>query len=67
VRTELSYHDRVAGLTAGVSHTDQSGTHTAALDASTVFDDGMVDTLTGTLGDLITDLEPREPAASATV
>src|SRR5262249_19286232 len=46
-RTDLTYAQRVSGLQAGVSYSDQTGTHTASLTASTVFDDVGIDTLTG--------------------
>jgi Ca2+-binding RTX toxin-like protein len=46
-RTDLDYSHRVALLLAGVSYTDNSGSHTAVLKGTTVHDDGVVDTLTG--------------------
>src|SRR5262249_28974597 len=46
-RTDLSYADRVSGLQAGVSYTDGTGNHTAALTSATVKDDGAADVLTG--------------------
>jgi Ca2+-binding RTX toxin-like protein len=43
----LPFPDLVAGLRAGIPYTDNTGAHTAALTASTVFDDAAKDTLTG--------------------
>jgi Ca2+-binding RTX toxin-like protein len=45
-----TFANRVAALSSGVSYTDGSGTHIAMLNASTVFDDGASDTLTGGSG-----------------
>jgi Ca2+-binding RTX toxin-like protein len=49
-RTDLTYVQRVAALQTGVAYTDPSGTHQAALAASTVFDDAAVDALFGGAG-----------------
>jgi hypothetical protein len=49
-RTDLDYSHRVALLLTGVSYTDSSGSHTAALNSTTVHDDAVVDTLTGGSG-----------------
>ena len=47
-RTDLTYAQEVTGLsTTGVTYQDATGTHTAVLNTSTVFDNGMVDTLAG--------------------
>jgi hypothetical protein len=46
-RADLSYAARVAALEAGVAYTDATGSHTAILDPTTVFDDGAIDTLNG--------------------
>jgi hypothetical protein len=50
-RTDLTYAQEVNGLsTLGVTYQDSSGTHTAILNATTVFDNGLVDTLAGGSG-----------------
>jgi hypothetical protein len=50
-RTDLTYAQEVNGLgTVGVTYQDSSGTHTAILNSSTVFDNGVVDTLSGGSG-----------------
>jgi hypothetical protein len=46
----VGYGDRVAALQAGVTYTDGTGTHTAALNPTTVFDDAAADVLTGGSG-----------------
>jgi hypothetical protein len=50
-RTDLTYAQEVSGLaTVGVTYQDSSGTQTAVLNTSTVFDNGVVDTLAGGSG-----------------
>jgi Ca2+-binding RTX toxin-like protein len=50
-RTDLTYAQEVSGLsTVGVSYQDGTGTHTAVLNISTVFDNGVADTLAGGAG-----------------
>lgn len=49
-RTDLSYAARIAALQSGVSYVDSTGPHTAALNASTVFDDAASDILNGGSG-----------------
>jgi hypothetical protein len=50
-QTNLTYAQEVNGLsTVGVTYQDSSGTHIAILNTSTVFDNGVVDTLAGGSG-----------------
>jgi Ca2+-binding RTX toxin-like protein len=49
-RTDLSYNARVAALQSGVSYLDSTGTHSAALTPSNVFDDAASDILNGGSG-----------------